>query len=149
MAQSGDMAASSYIFLRRLIVQELDEIPVPIGELSLKILAMPSDTNRNGDIFGGWVVSQMDLAGSNHAEKIAKGRVATVAIDSMAFMLPVSVGSSLSFYTEILNIGRSSIRMNIEVWACYPAEEEQRKVTEGMFTFVAINPGRHTRQVPK
>lgn len=126
-----------------------DENPIPRGELSLKTLAMPSDTNRNGDVFGGWVVSQMDLAGSIHAEQIAKGRVATVAIESMAFMLPVSVGSSLSFYTQVLNIGRSSIKMNIEVWACYPAEDELRKVTEGAFTFVAINLDRHTRQVPK
>lgn len=130
-------------------MNELDDIPTPRGELTLKTLAMPADTNRNGDIFGGWVVSQMDLAGANHAEKIAQGRVATVAIESMAFMLPVSVGSSLSFYTQILNIGRSSIRMNIEVWACYPAERELRKVTDGVFTFVAINPDRHTRQVPK
>lgn len=128
---------------------DLDDIPTPLGELSLKTLAMPSDTNRNGDIFGGWVVSQMDLAGATHAEKIAQGRVATVAIEAMAFMLPVSTGSSLSFYTKILNIGRSSIRINIEVWACYPAEDELRKVTEGVFTFVAINSDRHTRQVPK
>ena len=126
-----------------------DENPRPRGELSLKTLAMPSDTNRNNDVYGGWVVSQMDLAGSNHAEKIAKGRVATVAIESMAFMLPVSVGSSLSFFTEVINIGRSSIKMNIEVWACYPAEDELRKVTDGIFTFVAINLDRHTRQVPK
>lgn len=130
-------------------MKELDDIPRPRGELTLKILAMPSDTNRNGDIFGGWVVSQMDLAGANHAEKIAQGRVATVSIDSMAFMLPVSMGSSLSFYTQVVNIGRSSIKINIEVWACYPAEEELRKVTEGAFTFVAINLDRHTRQVPK
>ncbi len=130
-------------------MSDLDDIPAPRGELSLKTLAMPSDTNRNGDIFGGWVVSQMDLAGATHAEKIAQGRVATVAIEAMAFMLPVSIGSSLSFYTKILNIGRSSIRINIEVWACYPAEDELRKVTEGVFTFVAINSDRHTRQVPK
>ena len=130
-------------------MKELDDIPRPRGELTLKILAMPSDTNRNGDIFGGWVVSQMYLAGANHAEKIAQGRGATVAIDSMAFMLPVSMGSSLSFYTQVVNIGRSSIKINIEVWACYPAEEELRKVTEGAFTFVAINLDRHTRQVPK
>lgn len=130
-------------------MKELDDIPRPRGELTLKILAMPSDTNRNGDIFGGWVVSQMDLAGANHAEKIAQGRVATVAIDSMAFMLPVSMGSSLSFYTQVLNIGRSSIKINIEVWACYPAEDELRKVTEGAFTFVAINLDRHTRQIPR
>lgn len=131
------------------INEESEITPKPRGELSLKVLAMPQDTNAFGDIYGGWIVAQMDLAGTTHAQQIARGRVATVNINSMAFLMPVTVGSSVSFYTELLNIGRSSIRIKVEVWARYPAEDEERKVTESVFTFVAINKDRHTRQVPR
>lgn len=127
----------------------IDIPPAPSGELVLQTIAMPRDTNSNGDIFGGWLVSQMDLAGSVAAGKRARGRVATVAIDRMNFMVPVQVGAVVSCYAEILSIGRSSIEMNIEVWASYAMENEATKVTEGTFIFVAINEEGRTRAVDK
>lgn len=125
-----------------------DDIPRPSGELALQTVAMPKDANANGDIFGGWLVSQMDLAGAVTAHKLAKGRVATVAIDTMVFLSPVSVGSTISCYTEVLKIGRSSMNIRVEVWSCAAVDVEQAKVTEGTFTFVAIDANRRTRPVP-
>lgn len=129
--------------------QELEDIPSPVGELSLQTIAMPADSNANGDIFGGWLVSQMDLAGSVTANRVARGRVATVAIDSMSFLRPVAVGSTVSCYTLMTNIGRSSMEIRVEVWARHPTDFEQRKVTEGKFTFVAIDNNGRTRPVPR
>ena len=126
-----------------------DEMPTPDGELALQTVAMPADANANGDIFGGWLVSQMDLAASVTAHQLAKGRVATVAIDAMAFIRPVAIGSTVSCYTNVLNIGRSSMEISVEVWARHMTDHEQRKVTEGKFTFVAIDHNRRTRPVPR
>ncbi|OUS24380.1 acyl-CoA thioesterase [Gammaproteobacteria bacterium 45_16_T64] len=128
--------------------EDLEEIIQPKGELALQTIAMPKDANFNGDIFGGWLVSQMDLAGAITADQIAQGRVATVAVDSMVFVSPVAIGSVVSCYTHVINIGRSSISMNIEVWAKHPRTQDIRKVTEGKFTFVAINEDKRTRQIP-
>ena len=100
---------------------------------------MPRETNGFGDIYGGWLVSQMDLAGTAMASRVAAGRVATVSIDRMAFMVPVAVGAQLSFYTQTLEVGRSSIRMLVEVWSDDPLSSEWRKVTEAVFVFVAID----------
>ena len=127
----------------------IDEDPMPNGQLSLKTIAMPADSNANGDIFGGWLVSQMDLAGCITANQLAKGRVVTVAIDGMIFVSPVNVGATVSCYTQVINIGRSSIKIQVEVWASEPNEVEKRKVTEGLFTFVAIDKNRRTRPVPQ
>lgn len=127
---------------------DLDDFPIPTGELALQTVAMPSDTNANGDIFGGWLLSQMDIAGSIAARKLARGRVATVAIDSMAFYTPVQVGAVVSCYTEVLDIGRSSIRINVEVWKSHYNEDIPVKVTEGQFVFVAIDESGRTRPVP-
>ena len=132
----------------------LDETPSPSGELALQTIAMPRDTNANGDIFGGWLLSQMDLAGGIAAAKVARGRVATVAIDRMSFLVPVKVGAVVSCHTQVLAIGRSSIQVRVEVWATVPRAEwanahGQTKVTEGTFVFVAIDEKGHTRQVPK
>jgi acyl-CoA thioesterase YciA len=110
---------------------------------------MPKDTNAVGDIFGGWLVSQMDIAGGIAAAKIAKGRVATVAIDSMSFMIPVKVGSVISCYTEVCNIGRSSIEVQIEVWMENLHSNTTQKVTEGIFTFVALDSNGKTRMIEK
>jgi len=129
-------------------VQESDLLQ-PTGELALRTVAMPSAANPNGDIFGGWLVSQMDLAGATTATKLAKGRVATVAIESMQFLLPVNIGATISCYSEILKVGRSSMEIRIEVWTCDAVENERRKVTEGIFTFVAIDEYRRTRAVPQ
>ncbi len=124
------------------------EDPIPQGDLALQITALPRETNGFGDIFGGWLVSQMDLAGTAMASKVAGGRVATVAIDRMAFLVPVAVGAQLSFYTQALEIGRSSIQMMVEVWSDDPLSSEWRKVTEAVFVFVAIDGSGRTRSVP-
>lgn len=129
--------------------EKLDETPCPVGELALQTVAMPADANADGDIFGGWLVSQMDMAGAVTANRLARGRVATVALDSMVFLRPVAVGSVISCHTQVLNIGRSSMTILVEVWAQHHSDRECRKVTEGQFTFVAIDENRRTRVVPR
>ncbi len=128
---------------------DMDQEPVPSGELCLQTLAMPADTNPNGDIFGGWLMSQMDLAGSIKAAAIASGRVTTVAAGSMTFLRPVPVGATISCYAEILEVGRSSVRILVDVWL-YSAETGERyKVTEGTFVYVAIDDNGRTRSMQK
>ncbi len=129
-------------------MSEMNTPPQPAGTLSLQTIAMPRDTNPNGDIFGGWVLSQMDIACSIHARRIAKGRVATVAISNMAFLKPVPVGSTVSCYTHLEDIGRSSMRFLVDVWCIEPDDEKAFKVTEGEFIFVAIDGQGNTRSVP-
>lgn len=121
----------------------------PKGELSLKIIASASDANTMGDIYAGWIVSQMDLAGSIFAERRAQGRVATVSMESMSFLSPVKVGSTVGFYTEFVNIGRSSLQVNIDVWVSDTGSYELRKVTDGVLTFVAIDKNGRTRALPQ
>ncbi len=116
-----------------------DDIPMPQGELALQTIAMPADTNASGDIFGGWLVSQMDMAAAIAALKVTQSRVATVAINGMAFLTPVHVGAVISCYTNIVEIGRSSIRINVDVWIKHKTSFEATKVTEGEFVFVAID----------
>lgn len=111
----------------------------PTGDLEIRTLAMPADTNANGDIFGGWVMSQMDLAAASYAMKYTQGRAVTVAIDGMSFLSPVHVGDLLSCYASLQKIGNTSIQIKIEAWAMIPATLQSHQVTEGIFTFVAIN----------
>lgn len=120
----------------------------PRGELTIQTLAMPLDTNANGDIFGGWIVSQMDLAAGVLAKRIAKGRVATVAIHSMMFLKPVHVGDVVSCHAELLKKGNTSMTIGIEVWALPATQSERYQVTEGTFIFVAIDDSGKPRQVP-
>jgi acyl-CoA thioesterase YciA len=120
----------------------------PRREPALRAIAMPADANARGDIFGGWLLSQMDLAGGATAMRRAKGRVATVAIASMSFHSPVFVGDEVSCYTELAKIGHTSLTVKIESWARRFASEEIVKVTEGLFTFVAIDADRKKRPVP-
>jgi acyl-CoA thioesterase YciA len=129
-------------------MNDIDSTPLPQGDLALQTIAMPKDTNANGDIFGGWLLSQMDLAGGIAAAEVAEGRVATVAIDGMAFLTPVHVGAVVSCYTDVLEVGRSSIRMMVEVWINSKHDGEPIKVTEGEFVFVAIDENGRTRAVP-
>lgn len=129
-------------------MQEQDRDPAPRGELALKITTLPRDANSFGDIYGGWLVSQMDVAGTSTAARIARGRVATVAIDRMGFMVPVPVGAQLAFHCEVKDIGRSSIKMCVEVWSEDLAHDESRKVTEAVFVFVAIDDRGRTRIIP-
>ena len=119
----------------------------PRGELSLRTLAMPADANPSGDIFGGWVLSQMDIAAGMTASQKAHGRVATVAIDAMSFKLPVYVGDILCVYTDIERIGTTSMAIHVEAWALRDRRGERVKVTEGKFTFVAIDDERKPRPV--
>lgn len=131
-----------------LIDDDMDKDPVPAGELALQTLAMPRDTNANGDIFGGWLVSQMDLAAGIATKQVTRGRSATVAIKNVEFLAPVSVGSVVSCYAEILEIGRSSMHINIEVWISNSLiQTGQRKVAEGLFVFVAIDENGRTRRI--
>ena len=111
----------------------------PDRQPSVRAVAMPADTNPSGDIFGGWLMSQMDLAAGTAAARRAKGRTATVYVDSMSFLRPVHVGDEVSIFTEITHVGRTSLRINVEAWRQTRFEETSQKVTEGVFTFVAIN----------
>lgn len=123
-------------------------IQTPYGELTIQTLAMPANTNANGDIFGGWVVSQMDLAAGVLAKKISMGRVATVAIHSMSFLKPVHVGDVVSCYVSLVKQGTTSMTLEVEVWALPATQSEPYQVTEGVFVFVAIDENGRPRQVP-
>ena len=129
-------------------VKQIDTNPVPCGKLALQTIAMPKDTNANGDIFGGWLLSQMDLAGGIAASEVAVGRVATVAIEGMSFLTPVHVGAVVSCYCDVLDTGRSSIRIMVEVWINSKPDGEPLKVTEGEFIYVAIDENKLTRPIP-
>lgn len=111
----------------------------PCGELTLRTMAMPADANANGDIFGGWVLSQMDLAGGIAAGQFSKSRVVTVAINAMTFIRPVHVGDVLCIYTDVVAVGTTSLTLNIEAWALLTLTGERAKVTNGRFVFVAID----------
>jgi len=128
-------------------MQDINSAPTPQGDLALQTLAMPKDTNANGDIFGGWLLSQMDIAGAITAGDVAAGRVATVAIEGMVFLTPVHMGAVVSCYADILDIGRSSIRIMVEVWINSQHDGEPIKVTEGEFVFVAIDENGRTRTI--
>ena len=117
-----------------------DAVHEAAGNLALQTLAMPRDTNANGDIFGGWLVSQMDLAAGITCRILAKGRCATVAIKDVAFLQPVRVGDRISCYGEVVSTGRTSMHIKIEVWSlAYEPIETKQKVAEGLFVFVAID----------
>ncbi len=116
---------------------------------TLRVIPMPADTNAYGDIFGGWLLSQMDLAGASAATQLAKNRVVTVGIDGMNFHKPVFVGDEVSFYTDIRRVGRTSIAVHIEAWARARDEEETRMVTEGVYTFVTIDKNRKPVEIKK
>ena len=121
----------------------------PQGELATRTLAMPADANPHGDIFGGWVISQMDIAGGITAGARARGRVATVAVTGFTFHKPVLVGDVVCCYADIQKVGTTSITIGLETWALRRDESQHRtKVTEGVFTFVAIDEDGKPRPVP-
>lgn len=111
----------------------------PKGELSIRTLAMPADTNQNGDIFGGWLLGQMDLAGGIFVSKYAKSRSVTVAIEAMTFRKPVYVGDVVSVYGTVVRVGRTSITVYVEAWVQRRDETNIILVTDGNFTYVAID----------
>ncbi|BAQ47699.1 MULTISPECIES: acyl-CoA thioesterase [Methylobacterium] len=128
-----------------------DDTSAPLaawGPPVIRTIAMPADTNPAGDIFGGWLMAQMDLAAGNVAARRARGRCATIAVEGMTFLQPVVVGDEVSLYAHIVSVGRSSIRIQIEAWRRARESEETIKVTQALFTFVAIDENRRPRAVP-
>ena len=121
----------------------------PRGELAVRTMAMPADTNANGDIFGGWVMSRMDQAGGIAGVSRTRGRVVTVAVDAMTFIRPVKVGDVLCVYTEVESIGRTSFKVHVEAWAQRFMTDHREKVTDATFTFVAIDDDGKPRIVPR
>ena len=120
----------------------------PRGILTVRTIAMPADTNANGDIFGGWVMAHMDQAGGIAGVERASGRVVTVKVDSMTFLAPMKVGDVLEVFTEIGPIGRTSMKISIEAWAQRFQTTRREKVTEAIFTFVAVDDNGKPRPVP-
>jgi acyl-CoA thioesterase YciA len=123
----------------------------PEGLLVLRTLAMPRDCNANGDIFGGWVLSQMDIGGALLAKEVARSRVVTVTIDKMTFVKPVRVGDTICVYAKVLKIGNTSMQIKLEVWAKDLTEDfegQRHLVTEGMFKYVSIDQDRRPKPIP-
>ncbi len=121
----------------------------PQGSLAVRALAMPADTNPNGDIFGGYLLSQMDIAGAIYSQEIASGRTVTIAIDSMSFYRPLNVGDTLCCYCDTIKLGNTSIKVKVEAWAVRQFASERIKITEGTFTYVAIDDERKPRPIKK
>lgn len=121
----------------------------PSGALTIRTLAMPADTNPAGDIFGGWVMSQMDIAGAIAAVEVARGRVVTVAVEAMTFIAPVKVGDVLCVYTRIDRVGTTSITIGVEAWVRRERIAERVQVTHGRFVYVAMGEDGRKRQVQR
>src|SRR5271170_4686900 len=121
----------------------------PCGDLSIRTMAMPADTNANGDIFGGWLLSQMDIGGGIFASKLAKSRTVTVAIEAMNFRKPVYVGDLVSVHANLVKLGRTSITVHIEAWVLRRKEMHSILVTDGNFTYVSIDDQGHPQQIKR
>jgi acyl-CoA thioesterase YciA len=122
---------------------------VPCGDLCTRTLAMPADTNQNGDIFGGWLLSQMDIAGGVFASKVAKTRTVTVAIEAMNFRKPVFVGDLVSVHANLVKVGRTSVTVHLEAWVLRRKEMQPILVTDGNFTYVSIDDQGHPQQITR
>ncbi len=125
-----------------------DANPAPSGQLMLQVTALPKDTNAHGDIYAGWLIQQMDLAAAACAGQLSKGRATTVALERIEFMSPVSVGDQVSCYTELLDTGRSSMKIRVDVYVRDRNGGNTAKVTEGTFIYVAINDMGGIRALP-
>ncbi len=126
-----------------------DGVTMPGVEPVMRVIPLPADMNGNGDIFGGWVMAQVDLAGSVPAMRRTRGRIATVAVNSFLFKQPISVGDLVSFYASIVKVGRTSITVDVQVYAeRHPANPVVVKVTEAQLTYVAINDDGSKREIP-
>ena len=123
-----------------------DLIP-PATDPTIRVVAMPTDTNPAGDIFGGWLMSQMDLAAGTIAARVSKGRASTVSDDQIQFHQPVTVGDEVSFYAELVKVGRTSMRIHVRVWSRARHQAYSNPVTEGVFTFVALDENARPRPV--
>jgi acyl-CoA thioesterase YciA len=119
----------------------------PLGDLCIRTLAMPADTNANGDIFGGWLLSQMDLGGGVFASKVAKSRTVTVAIEAMNFRKPVYVGDLVSVHANLVRVGRTSVTIHLEAWVLRRKDMQSILVTDGNFTYVSIDEQGHPQVI--
>jgi acyl-CoA thioesterase YciA len=119
----------------------------PECEPMIRAIAMPADANPSGDIFGGWLMSQMDLAGANAAGRRSRGRCVTVAVDGMVFLEPVFVGDEVSLYGKVIRVGRTSMTIRVEAWRRSRTSDTRKKVTEATFTYVAVDEDRKPRPV--
>lgn len=120
----------------------------PKHDPAIRTIAMPADTNPSGDIFGGWLMAQMDLAAGNTAARIARGRSATIAVDGIQFLKPVYVGDEVTLFAELESVGRTSMKIKVEAWRRARDGDETEKVTEALFTFVALDQTGRPRPVP-
>ena len=123
------------------------EEALPAGEPLIRTVAMPGDTNPSGDIFGGWLMAQMDLAAGNAAARRARGRCATIAADAMTFLSPVKVGDEVTVWAELLGVGRTSMRFRVSAWRRPRDSDRSTRVTEAVFTFVALDEAGRPRAV--
>jgi acyl-CoA thioesterase YciA len=128
-------------------MKPLDDLP-PEGAPTVRVVAMPADTNPYGDIFGGWLLSMMDSAAGSVASRHSRGRAVTIAVDGMAFLRPVFVGDEVSVYATLAGTGRTSMKIAVEAWRRARHDENSYKVTEAVFTFVAVGEDRQPRRVP-
>jgi Acyl-CoA hydrolase len=112
----------------------------PQGEIVIRTIAQPADTNANGDVFGGWLMSQMDLGGAVLARNVARSRVVTVAVEAMSFVAPVNVGDTVTCYARVRSVGRTSMKIDIQAWVEHFVDGRRQLVTHGLFTYVAIDP---------
>lgn len=124
------------------------EAQKPTGEVALRTIAMPADTNPAGDIFGGWLMAQMDMAAGNEASKLAEGRCATVAVEGMVFLSPVKVGDEVSIWADLVRRGRTSMTFQVSAWRRPRTGHECLRVTEAEFTFVALDEAGRPRPLP-
>lgn len=125
------------------------KVSLPDKQPALRVMPMPADVNPSGDIFGGWVMAQVDIAGSSAAMKCARGRVATIAVNAFLFKQPISVGDLVSFYAEVISVGRTSITVDVQVYAeRHPADPIVVKVTEATLTYVALDKDGAKRPLP-
>lgn len=125
-----------------------NQLKEPSGELTIRVIAMPSNTNAAGDVFGGWVMSQMDLAAGSAAGIRARSKTVTVAIDGVSFLAPMSVGDELSVYTDVLKVGRTSMTINVQAWRRVRQSTERQLVTHGKFVFVAVDENSRPVAIP-
>lgn len=139
-----------FLFLNRLIVPMSPTTPLPTDqELVLKVIPVPADCNVNGDIFGGWVMAQVDMAGAVIPARYTRGRMATVAVNEFVFKQPVRVGDILSFFSKVSRVGRTSVTVKVEVFAERMVEQGRYiKVTEALLTYVAIDSNGRPRPLP-
>lgn len=126
-----------------------DNQPKPDGELSMRLIPTRAEANIHGDISSGWVVAQMDHAAESVVSRLAQGRIANIAMESLSFMSPIRVGAAVCIYTRLLEIGTSSVRINAEVWTRNPSENHRRKVVDATFVYVAIDEKGRIRRVPR